>query len=116
MIYPSVIMFVAVAIVTLLMMVVVPQFQTIFEQMLRGAPLPGPTQIVIGISSDLFSGHPILVLGGMAGTVGGIILFKKTKFGGKIFDWLGLKCSGCSRCCREIKYFKNHSYIRYIDE
>ena len=89
MIYPSVIMFVAVAIVTLLMMVVVPQFQTIFEQMLRGAPLPGPTQIVINIS-DLFSGHPILVLGGMAGTVGGIILFKKTKFGGKIFDWLGL--------------------------
>ena len=47
MIYPSVIMFVAIAIVTLLMMVVVPQFQTIFEQMLRGAPLPGPTQIVI---------------------------------------------------------------------
>ena len=42
MIYPSVIMFVAVGIVTLLMMVVVPQFQTIFEQMLRGAPLPGP--------------------------------------------------------------------------
>ena len=38
MIYPSVIMFVAIAIVTLLMMVVVPQFQTIFEQMLRGAP------------------------------------------------------------------------------
>ena len=35
MIYPSVIMFVAVGIVTLLMMVVVPQFQTIFEQMLR---------------------------------------------------------------------------------
>ena len=50
------------------MMVVVPQFQTIFEQMLRGAPLPGPTQIVIGIS-DLFSSSPILVLGGMFGTV-----------------------------------------------
>jgi type IV pilus assembly protein PilC len=63
MIYPSVIMFVAIAIVTLLMMVVVPQFQTIFEQMLRGAPLPGPTQIVIGISdfsrlqSDISAGR-----------------------------------------------------------
>ena len=75
MIYPSVIMFVAIAIVTLLMMVVVPQFQTIFEQMLRGAPLPGPTQIVIGIS-DLFSSSPILVLGGMIGTVIGVFLFK----------------------------------------
>ena len=38
MVYPSVIMFVAFAIVALLMMVVVPQFESIFEQMLRGAP------------------------------------------------------------------------------
>ena len=76
MIYPSVIMFVAVGIVTLLMMVVVPQFQTIFEQMLRGAPLPGPTQIVINIS-ELFSTHPVLVLGGMIGTVGGLYYLKR---------------------------------------
>lgn len=89
MIYPSVIMFVAVGIVTLLMMVVVPQFQTIFEQMLRGAPLPGPTQIVINIS-ELFSTRPVLVLGGMFGSIGGIVLFKKTKIGARTFDWLGL--------------------------
>ena len=42
MIYPTVIMFVAVSIVTLLMMVVVPQFESIFEQMLRGAPFLDP--------------------------------------------------------------------------
>jgi len=89
MIYPSVIMVVAVGIVTLLMMVVVPQFQSIFQQMLRGAPLPGPTQIIIDIS-EIFSGQPVLVLGGMAGTVIGGILFKKTKYGAKTFDWLGL--------------------------
>jgi type IV pilus assembly protein PilC len=89
MIYPAVIMTVAVGIVTLLMMVVVPQFQSIFQQMLRGAPLPGPTQIIIDIS-ELFSGSPILVLGGMAGTVVGVIVFKKTKYGKKTFDWLGL--------------------------
>lgn len=89
MIYPAVIMFVAVGIVTLLMMVVVPQFQSIFQQMLRGAPLPGPTQIIIDIS-EIFSGQPILVLGGMAGVVVGGIVFKKTKYGKKTFDWLGL--------------------------
>jgi type IV pilus assembly protein PilC len=89
MIYPSVIMFVAVGIVTLLMMVVVPQFESIFEQMLRGAPLPGPTQIVVDIS-DLFSSNPILVLGGMAGLIMGVVLLKKTKQGSKGFDWLGL--------------------------
>ncbi|MEK9632979.1 MAG: type II secretion system F family protein [Opitutae bacterium] len=75
MIYPAVIMFVAVGIVTLLMMVVVP--------------LPGPTQIIINIS-DAFSGHPVLVLGGMAGVVFGLIMFKKTKYGARTFDWLGL--------------------------
>ena len=89
MIYPAVIMFVAVGIVTLLMMVVVPQFQSIFQQMLRGAPLPGPTQIIINIS-DAFSGHPVLVLGGMAGVVFGSIIFKKTKYGARTFDWMGL--------------------------
>jgi len=89
MIYPAVIMFVAVGIVTLLMMVVVPQFQSIFQQMLRGAPLPGPTQIIINIS-DVFSSHPVLVLGGMASVVFGSMLFKKTKYGAKTFDWLGL--------------------------
>ena len=89
MIYPSVIMFVAVSIVTLLMMVVVPQFESIFEQMLRGAPLPGPTQVVVDIS-DLFSSNPILVLGGMAGLIVGVLLLKKTKQGAKAFDWLGL--------------------------
>jgi type IV pilus assembly protein PilC len=89
MIYPAVIMFVAVGIVTLLMMVVVPQFQSIFQQMLRGAPLPGPTQIIINIS-DVFSSHPVLVLGGLASVVFGSMLFKKTKYGAKTFDWMGL--------------------------
>ena len=89
MIYPSVIMFVALAIVTLLMMVVVPQFESIFEQMLRGAPLPGPTQVVVNIS-NLFSTNPILVLGGMAGVVIGAVALKKTKQGSKMFDWLAL--------------------------
>ena len=89
MIYPTVIMFVAVSIVTLLMMVVVPQFESIFEQMLRGAPLPGPTQIVVNIS-DLFASNPILVLGGMAGLIISVVLLKKTPQGAKVFDWLGL--------------------------
>ena len=90
MVYPSVIMFVAFAIVALLMMVVVPQFESIFEQMLRGAPLPGPTQVVVDIS-NLFSTNPILVLGGTAFLIGGTVVLKKTKQGSKMFDWLGLR-------------------------
>ena len=40
--------------------------------------------------SDLFSSNPILVLGGMASVVIGVVLLKKTKQGAKGFDWLGL--------------------------
>lgn len=50
MVYPVVVVGVAFAIVALLMTVVVPKFQTIFDDMLEGAALPGPTQIVINIS------------------------------------------------------------------
>lgn len=89
MIYPTVIMFVAVAIVILLMMVVVPSFEQIFQDMLKGAALPGPTQIVVGISR-LFSESPVIVLGGIAGFIIGIILLKKTKRGSRMFDWLSL--------------------------
>ena len=51
MVYPLVVVSVAVAIVAGLMVFVVPQFQNIFQDMLRGAPLPGPTQLVINLSN-----------------------------------------------------------------
>ena len=65
--------------------------------MLRGAPLPGPTQIVVNIS-DLFASNPILVLGGMAGLIIGVVLLKKTPQGAKVligwgFMFLWLKMS-----------------------
>jgi type IV pilus assembly protein PilC len=47
-IYPSSIMFVAFAVVTLILVVVVPTFQTLFAGL--NVPLPLPTQIVIAIS------------------------------------------------------------------
>ena len=53
MIYPIVVVGVAVSIVTLLMVVVVPKFQSIFDDMLDGAALPGPTQLVINISNGI---------------------------------------------------------------
>ncbi|HTG01719.1 MAG TPA: type II secretion system F family protein, partial [Nitrospirota bacterium] len=51
MIYPSVILFVAVAVVALLMVVVVPMLASMFGEM--GQALPLPTRIVIGISNFL---------------------------------------------------------------
>ncbi|MEM0967446.1 MAG: type II secretion system F family protein [Verrucomicrobiota bacterium] len=85
MIYPSVVVFVAIVIVVLLMVVVVPKFEQIFQEMLRGAALPGVTQIVIG-TSRFIQDNLWVVLGGLAVL---IVLFRvlvKTSAGGRAKD------------------------------
>jgi type IV pilus assembly protein PilC len=89
MVYPIVVVGVAVSIVALLMVVVVPKFEAIFADMLDGAALPGPTQLVVGISN--FMRENILVtLGLVALVVVGFRFFKKTSFGSKLFNWLSI--------------------------
>ena len=90
MIYPSVVMVVAVGIVALLMVVVVPKFQGIFQQMLKGAPMPTPTQIVIGIS-DFFVQQKWLALGCIIVSVFAFMGLKRSKKGSRGLDWLGIK-------------------------
>ncbi|MFP6900216.1 MAG: type II secretion system F family protein [Opitutales bacterium] len=89
MIYPSVVMVVAIGIVALLMVVVVPKFENIFQQMLKGAPMPGPTLVVMGIS-NFFVEQKWLALIGAFALVSGVIGLKRTKKGARFFDWLGL--------------------------
>ncbi|MGJ8652171.1 MAG: type II secretion system F family protein [Opitutaceae bacterium] len=89
MVYPVVVVGVAVAIVALLMVVVVPKFETIFEDMLDGAALPGPTRLVVGISN--FMSENIVVTLILA--VVAFFAFKfalKTGPGSKLFNWLSI--------------------------
>jgi type IV pilus assembly protein PilC len=89
MVYPVVVIGVAVAIVALLMVVVVPKFQSIFDDMLEGAALPGPTQFVVGVSN--FMRDNILLTLGIA-VVGfiGLKFFLRTRIGSKWFNWLSI--------------------------
>lgn len=89
MIYPSVILFVAVAVVALLMVVVVPMLGNMFKEM--GGTLPLPTRIVIWIS-EFLSGWGGLSLAG--GAVGSFFVLKKwraTESGLRITDNIALK-------------------------
>jgi len=63
MIYPAVIFSVAGIAVTVLLLFVIPTFQTMFES--AGVPLPGPTLFVIGLSKILQS-YWYLIFGGIA--------------------------------------------------
>ena len=85
MFYPAAVMFVAVAILIILMVFVVPKFKLIFQDMLEGKPLPGFTQLILGIS-EVIAGNFLASMGVLVGVIILFRLFVRTKFGRKIFD------------------------------
>lgn len=88
MIYPSVIVSVAIAVVLLLMVKVVPVFATIFDSF--DAELPGPTKAMIVASEFCQSNFPFMV----AAIIGGVIFLRyyiRTESGRLQFDSLLLK-------------------------
>lgn len=90
MVYPIVVVGVAVSIVALLMVAVVPKFQTIFDDMLEGAALPGPTQLVIGISNFVRGNIAVtLILAVLA--FFGFKFLMRTELGSKMFNLLAIK-------------------------
>lgn len=89
MVYPIVVVGVAVSIVALLMVVVVPKFQAIFDDMLSGAALPGPTQLVISIS-NFMQQQIFLTIAIVVGAIFGFKFFLKTAIGARIFNWCAI--------------------------
>lgn len=91
MVYPIVIMGVAVAIVAILMIFVVPQFQKIFTDMLKGnARMPALTQMIIDIS-DFMKENYILTGLIIVGVILFVKIFFKTKIGTRVWDTAALK-------------------------
>jgi type IV pilus assembly protein PilC len=85
MVYPVVVMVVAVLIVGALMAFVVPKFQQIFEELLKGEPLPAPTQLLLSIS-DAITQHYLVSIGVIVAMIISFVLFKKSAFGQRILD------------------------------
>jgi type IV pilus assembly protein PilC len=78
---------VAATIVSMLMVFVVPTFKSIFRDMLKGQPLPALTEGLLTVSNFL-KDHFILAIG-LAVVLGvGGRLFRKTRIGARLFDWL----------------------------
>ena len=85
MVYPSVVIFVAVSILIFLMIVIVPKFQEIFKDLLGGKDLPALTQFVIDVS-NLIQHQALLVVGLIVGLVISIKIIGKTKKGRYLLD------------------------------
>lgn len=90
MVYPLIVMFIAVIIVIFLMMVIVPKFEKIFSEMLGDKPLPAITRMVIGFSRGIQANWLLLSIVFAALFVGWKV-FSSTKGGAKILDRLKLK-------------------------
>ncbi|MBX7172592.1 MAG: type II secretion system F family protein [Pyrinomonadaceae bacterium] len=91
-IYPAAVVCVAIAAVATIMVVVIPQFETIFIGLLGpGEALPLPTRIVMGISNFLAGWGGIASLAIIIGSVFGVRTYYKTPKGRWQIDALMLK-------------------------
>ena len=89
MVYPIVVLVMASAILTFLMVFIVPKFQAIFVDLLEGEQLPGLTRFVMGVSKTMTVRLP-LVLGVVVGLVVVVKLIGKTKGGRFAVDTIKL--------------------------
>ena len=87
MVYPIVVMTVALAILVGLLVFVVPQFKKIFADLLKGAPLPSLTQAVLS-ASDFVRAHYPVVVAGLAVAWFVFRFFRRSPGGSKFIDGL----------------------------
>jgi type IV pilus assembly protein PilC len=90
MFYPVAVLVVATAILIVLMVKVVPAFEQVFVGMAEGAQLPAFTRLVLGISRAI-KDNILMTLGGVVVFVILFMIFKRTKFGRRIWDKFKLK-------------------------
>jgi len=90
MFYPCAVMVVAVAIMTVLMIFVIPKFKDVFANMMEGAQLPGFTRFVLGIS-DIIKDHALYTLAGLVVLIIIFVWAKRTAPGRRIWDKFTLK-------------------------
>jgi len=90
MVYPIVVLVMAIVIMGVLMVVVIPKFKSIFEDLLQGQPLPALTQFVIG-ASTLISEKGLWLLVGLVPIIVILRFLARTAKGRVVMDTLKLK-------------------------
>ena len=90
MVYPIVVLVIAMVILAFLLVIIVPKFQKIFEDAMPGHPLPGITLFVIGASHILISQWYFVVFF-IAALVIGYKVFSSTTAGAIVLDRLVLR-------------------------
>ncbi len=90
MMYPVIVLFIALVIMLFLLTFIVPKFQAIFQDMLNGKPLPALTQIVID-TSDLLKTRWYVPLAGVIIIIVAYRMISSTPAGRVLIDRIMLK-------------------------
>jgi type IV pilus assembly protein PilC len=101
MVYPSVVIFVAMGILIFLMLVIVPKFQEIFNDLLEGKSLPGLTLFVLSVS-NVIKHQFLLVVGCVVGLFIAVKLIGKTVKGRFILDKMKLNAPIFGQLVRKV--------------
>jgi type IV pilus assembly protein PilC len=89
MIYPLIVLSLAMTIMAFLFVFIVPKFESIFHDMLGSRPLPAVTQSVIGISGFI-QHHWLILIGAIAALLAGYKFVAQTSSGRRAIDRLSL--------------------------
>src|SRR6266540_6539110 len=90
MVYPIIVMTMAVGIMAFLLVFIVPKFEAIFHDMLGDKPLPAVTSFVIG-TSNLVKNHGLVVLGAIIVAVTAYKFIGRTRGGRFVIDSFKLR-------------------------
>ncbi|MFL6515308.1 MAG: type II secretion system F family protein [Chthoniobacterales bacterium] len=90
MVYPAIVMVMALAIMAFLLIYIVPKFQSIFHDMLGDKPLPTITLFVISVSLFVQS-HWLVLLGAIIAAIAGYSFLNRTTGGRSFFDRFKLR-------------------------
>jgi type IV pilus assembly protein PilC len=104
MVYPAVVMTVAIGVIAVLMIFVIPMFAKMFKDM--GGQLPGPTLIVMGISDFMVSKKMLLVIAAIIAVIVGIKKTYATRGGRLAIDKMLLKAPIIGPLIRKIAVSK----------
>lgn len=84
-IYPTVVLGVAASVLTGLVVFVVPRFQQIFADLLKGAPLPPLTEAVLAVSAAVRA-HWLVGCGGLLAMGTLVLALRRTQLGARVWD------------------------------
>ena len=101
MFYPIAVMGVAAGILTLLLVFIIPRFQTVFDGLLAGKPMPAFTLAVLKIS-DVFKSHFLAVGMVLLALVVAFRLFIRTRTGRRWFDSFKLAAPILGKVSRKV--------------